>query len=110
MSVIHTVKVRNRFLTVSNNPVTQGSNGVDMIDLDLDSEWDGLKPTIILGTGDSALKARYAGKPIEIPSELLREPGWVPVAVVGENRGRTITTRFTRYGILVVKGGAWSNG
>lgn len=77
----HVVVVRDREIWIPNCEVVAGSVG-DTIDLRLDSEWEGLDVTVIVGSGDDADACDWDGKPIEFPDSV-SSPGWLPISVVG---------------------------
>lgn len=103
--IIHTAKVRNRVLCVSGGPIVANNVGCDFLALDLDDEWQGMAVTIVLGSGENAMKTTYAGEPVEIPAPLIAKTGWVPVSVVGESEKKRIVTQYARHGLLVVASG-----
>lgn len=100
--------VRNRQIATCEPMVVANGIMADLIELDLDSDWDGLTAVIYLGPADSPYRVRYDG-PTAIPAELLREPGWLPVSVVGydESGEMRVTTGLADRLLTVVPSGAF---
>lgn len=99
----HTVTVRDRTLSCSPRKIVGGGMGSDTLVLDLDGEWDGYAPYIVLGKGDDAIVAKYDG-PVPLPSILPR--GHVPMSVVGlKPGGDRIVTSKNDYAIYVMDSG-----
>ena len=107
----HVVRVRGRMLSVCGDGVVANGIQADRIVLDLDGEWDGLTPVLYLGPTGSAYRVRYDG-PTAIPADLLQEPGWLPVSVVGyDASGETrVTTGIADRLLAVVPSGAFDGG
>lgn len=104
----HTLMVRNRQIATCESTVVANGIQADLIELDLDGEWDGLTPVLYLGPTGSAYRVRYDG-PTAIPAELLIEPGWLPVSVVGydESGEMRVTTGLADRLLTVVPSGAF---
>lgn len=104
----HVLMVRNRRVTTCEPMIVANGIGADVIELDLDGEWDGLTPVVYLGPADSAYRVRYDG-PVTIPADLLTEPGWLPVSVVGyDSSGEVrVTTSIADKLVKVVPSGAF---
>lgn len=100
--------VRNRQIATCEPTIVANGIMADLIELDLDGEWDGLTPVLYLGPTGSAYRVRYDG-PTAIPAELLQEPGWLPVSVVGyDESGETrVTTGLADRLLAVVPSGAF---
>lgn len=82
---VHTITIRERRLTVDLPTLIQNNVKTDTIALDLDSEWDGISPVIILGPCENAVQLVYGGTPVTIPQSLTAQVGTIDVSVVGYN-------------------------
>ena len=79
----HLVRVRCRNILISDRYIVANNINTDTIELDLDDEWSGFTPVVVLGTGESAVLQEYSGTPILFPEELLKTTGEVPITIVG---------------------------
>ena len=50
----HLVRVRCRNILISDRYIVANNINTDTIELDLDDEWSGFTPVVVLGTGESA--------------------------------------------------------
>lgn len=89
--MMHTVIVRNRRITVVSGGAVADNYGADVVDLRLDSAFDGCEAVLILGCGDSAVRQIWAGDPLPVPGSLMVE-GDIPVSVAGFRDGVRIVT------------------
>ena len=89
--MMHTVIVRNRRITVVSGGTVADNYGVDLVDLRLDSAFDGCEAVLILGCGDSAVRQVWTGDPLPVPGSLMVE-GDIPVSVAGFRDGVRIVT------------------
>lgn len=89
--MMHTVIVRNRRVTVVSGGAVADNYGTDVVDLRLDSAFDGCEAVLILGCGDSAVRQVWTGDPLPVPGSLMVE-GDVPVSVAGFRDGVRIVT------------------
>ena len=87
----HTVIVRNRRITVVSGGAVADNYGTDVVDLRLDSAFDGCETVLILGCGDSAVRQAWTGDPLPVPGSLMVE-GDIPVSVAGFRDGVRIVT------------------
>lgn len=103
--MIHTISVRERRITVDPPRIVAGGKGADKLKLDLDGEWDGAEVDVVLGTGESVKAAPWTGEPMDLPAELIAEPGWLPISITGELDGALIVTERADRVMRVVDGG-----
>lgn len=103
----HTAVVKNRRLTVTSPMVVQNQLNSDLLDLSLDSEWDGMAVSVIFGCGDSAVKLLWEGQPLTIPSQLTSEPGYIPVTVAGYQGDVRVVSAEARDALVVVASGCY---
>lgn len=103
----HTAVVKNRELTITSPRVVQNQLNADMLDLSLDSEWDGMAVSVIFGCGDSAVKLVWEGQPIAIPSQLTAEPGYIPVTVAGYQGDVRVVSAEAKDALVVVASGCY---
>ena len=89
--MMHTVVVRNRRVAVVSGGAVADNYGTDVVDLRLDSAFDGCEAVLILGCGDSAVRQVWTGDPLPVPGSLMVE-GDIPVSVVGFRDGVRIVT------------------
>lgn len=87
----HMVIVRNRRIAVVSGGAVADNYGVDVVDLRLDSAFDGCEAVLILGCGDSAVRQVWTGDPLPVPGSLMVE-GDIPVSVAGFRDGVRIVT------------------
>ena len=72
---------------------TKGSYGVETIELEFGEEWQELSKKVVFSTNDGrAISVVYAGKPIEIPCEVMSSHGRAKFAVVGYREDVTLIT------------------
>lgn len=88
----HVLYVQGRHIEACGPVVVQNGILSDTIDLSLDSEWDGLCIVVVMGDSTNPVKVEWTGEPISIPSQLMANPGWIPVSVVGYEGERRVTT------------------
>lgn len=81
--ITHTVRVIDREILISNPKIIANCENSDLIELDLDDEWDGRNILIVLGTGYDSLVCEYDGDPVIFPNKLLTESQTVPISIVG---------------------------
>ena len=86
----HVITVRERRLDVDIPDLIQNNIKTDTITLDLDAEWEGITPVIILGSADDAVEVYYNGDPVTIPSQVTKEVGWVDCSVTGYDTTGTV--------------------
>ena len=79
----HLIRVRHRNILISDRYIVANNINTDTIELDLDDEWRGFTPVVVLGTGESAVLQEYSGTPILFPGELLKTTGEIPITIVG---------------------------
>lgn len=101
----HVLMVRNRQITTCEPTIVANGIGADLIELDLDGEWDGLKVVVVLGECSNPVKVSWEGDPITIPSQLTDQPGWLPVSVVGYEGERRVTTAEAPRMLCVIPSG-----
>lgn len=89
--MMHTVIVRNRRVAVVSGGAVADNYGTDVVDLRLDSAFDGCEAVLILGCGDSAVRQVWTGDPLPVPGSLMVE-GDIPVSVAGFRDGVRIVT------------------
>lgn len=89
--MMHTVIVRNRKVAVVSGGAVADNYGTDVVDLRLDSAFDGCEAVLILGCGDSAVRQVWTGDPLPVPGSLMVE-GDIPVSVAGFRDGVRIVT------------------
>lgn len=94
---VHTLVVRDHEIKCCDPIIVENSMGHDAIQLDLDSEWDGLDVNVVLVGPDYApYDVIWDGEPVTVPAALVDEPRWLPVGVVGYGDGgkvRVLTAR-----------------
>lgn len=98
----HTIKIRNRRITVDHPTLIQGCRNSDTITLDTDAEWDGKTITIYVGSEDHQVQANYDGTPLTIDIDF--PLGYTPVAVKGETQDGTIYTEEASHAFRVKAG------
>ena len=86
----HVITVRERYLDVDIPDLIQNNIKTDTITLDLDAEWEGITPVIILGSADDAVEVYYNGDPVTIPSQVAKEVGRVDCSVTGYDATGTV--------------------
>lgn len=79
----HIIKVENRRVYVDNEDIIQNNVNTDIVELNLDSEWIDIKPILILYRDDHEFSIIYEGSSIVIPKDLISEPGFISVSVIG---------------------------
>lgn len=82
---LHVVSVIDRTLSIKQGPVIiEDGIGVNYIDFEFDSEWDGLDINFFLSDGVSpAHRFNYTGEPAKIPAALIQHDGVLQVGVIG---------------------------
>lgn len=82
---LHVVSVIDRTLSIKQGPVIiEDGIGVNYIDFEFDSEWDGLDINFFLSDGVSpAHRFNYTGDPAKIPTALIQHDGVLQVGVIG---------------------------
>lgn len=82
---LHVVSVIDRTLSIKQGPVIiEDGIGVNYIDFEFDSEWDGLDINFFLSDGVSpAYRFNYTGEPAKIPAALIQHDGILQVGVIG---------------------------
>lgn len=98
----HTIKIRNRRITVDHPTLIQGCRNSDTITLDTDAEWDGKTITIYVGTGEHKVQAEYDGTPLTIDIDF--PTGYLTATVKGENVDGIIYTEEANHAFRVKAG------
>lgn len=82
---LHVVSVTDRTLSIKQGTVIiEDGIGVNYIDFEFDSEWDGLDINFFLSDGVSpAHRFNYTGEPAKIPAALIQHDGVLQVGVIG---------------------------
>lgn len=82
---LHVVSVVDRALSIKQGPVIiEDGIGVNCIDFEFDSEWDGLDVNFFLSDGVSpAHRFNYTGESAKIPAALIQNDGVLQVGVIG---------------------------
>lgn len=103
----HLVRVRCRNILISDRYIVANNINTDTIELDLDDEWRGFTPVVVLGTGESAFLQEYSGTPILFPGELLKTTGELPITIVGyrEDVDDLLITAKSRKNFFVIESG-----
>lgn len=103
----HLVRVRCRNILISDRYIVANNINTDTIELDLDDEWRGFTPVVVLGTGESAFMQEYSGTPILFPEELLKTTGEIPITIVGygEDADELLVTAKSRKSFFVKESG-----
>lgn len=103
----HLVRVRCRNILISDRYIVANNINTDTIELDLDDEWSGFTPVVVLGTGESAFLQEYSGTPILFPGELLKTTGELPITIVGyrEDVDDLLITAKSRKNFFVIESG-----
>lgn len=103
----HLIRVKRRNILISDRYIVANNINTDTIELDLDDEWRGFTPVVVLGTGESAVLQEYSGTPILFPGELLKTPGEIPITIVGysEDVDELLVTAKSRKSFLVIESG-----
>lgn len=103
----HLVRVRCRNILISDRYIVANNINTDTIELDLDDEWRGFTPVVVLGTGESAFLKEYSGTPILFPGELLKTTGELPITIVGyrEDVDDLLITAKSRKNFFVIESG-----
>lgn len=103
----HLVRVRCRNILISDRYIVANNINTDTIELDLDDEWRGFTPVVVLGTGESAFMQEYSGTPILFPGELLKTTGELPITIVGyrEDVDELLITAKSRKNFFVIESG-----
>lgn len=103
----HLVRVRCRNILISDRYIVANNINTDTIELDLDDEWRGFTPVVVLGTGESAFLQEYSGTPIVFPGELLKTTGELPITIVGyrEDVDDLLITAKSRKKFFVIESG-----
>ena len=89
--MLYTATVAAREVTLDRDEFHQGTVGVDMLTLNLDSEWDGAEFVVVVfyrgrmsrGTAEICGKRLWCGEPVDVPADALSESGDLRVTVVG---------------------------
>lgn len=103
----HLVRVRCRNILISDRYIVANNINTDTIELDLDDEWRGFTPVVVLGTGESAFLQEYSGTPILFPGELLKTTGELPITIVGyrDDVDDLLITAKSRKNFFVIESG-----
>lgn len=101
----HVIQVCNRRLRALGPTVVANGIEADTIELSLDSEWDGLSVVLVLGDSANPVKLSWCGEPVNIPSQLLDAPGFLPVSVVGYDGTKRVTTAAANRLLRVIPSG-----
>lgn len=102
------ILVRNRKIEcVGPRELVQNGIASETVTLGLDHWYDGLEVTLVLGSGENARAEEWAGKPMEVPQNLLETVGPLAVSVVGRLGGDVrITSEAAPDCLEVVESGA----
>lgn len=103
----HPLVVKCREIRSTSPRVVANQIKADYIELSLDSEWDGMSVAVIFGCGESAVKLLWEGEPLPIPSELTKEPGYIPVTVAGYLDDVRVVSAEARDALAVVPSGCY---
>lgn len=98
----HTIKIRDRRITVDNPTLIQGCRNSDTITLDTDAEWDGKTITVYVGSESRQVQAEYDGTPLAIDIDF--PVGYIPVLVKGETQDGIIYTEEANHAFRVKAG------
>lgn len=79
----HVITVRERRVTVDYPTIIQNNVNTDVIELDLDGEWDNMSVVLVLGPCGGATELAWHGEPVTLPSALAEDTGGIDVSVVG---------------------------
>lgn len=79
----HVITVRERRVTVDYPTIIQNNVNTDVIELDLDGEWDDMSVVLVLGPCGGATELAWHGEPVTLPSALAEDTGGIDVSVVG---------------------------
>lgn len=79
----HVITVRERRISIDFPTLIQNNISTDTITLDLDSEWNGISPVIIIGPKGSEVEIAWHGDAVKIPAQLMAEVGGIDVSVMG---------------------------
>ena len=103
----HLIRVRRRNILISDRYIVANNINTDTIELDLDDEWRGFTPVVVLGTGESAVLQEYSGTPILFPGELLKTTGEIPITIVGysEDDDDLLVTAKSKKSFFVIESG-----
>lgn len=102
----HLIRVRCRNILISDRYIVANNINTDTIELDLDDEWRGFTPVVVLGTGESAFMQEYSGTPILFPEELLKTTGEIPITIVGYSEDdELLVTAKSRKSFFVIESG-----
>lgn len=66
----HVITVRERRVTVDYPTIIQNNVNTDVIELDLDGEWDNMSVVLVLGPCGGATELAWHGEPVTLPSAL----------------------------------------
>lgn len=80
---IHKIRVRDRTVSCDSPDLVQGTQGVDAVALDLDSEWTGLEVTLTFASGSDSYTPAAVDGLYPVPWELLKETGEIEVGIEG---------------------------
>lgn len=82
----HRITIREREITVDYTELIQNNVRTDTVTLDLDKEWDGIRPIIIFGDRDDSWGSHaveYNGEPVHIPAKAMEHIGGLDLSVMG---------------------------
>lgn len=89
----HIMTVRERRAWVDSPTLVQHCYGTDYLDLALDEEWGGFAVSVLFAKdGMEPVEVDYLGNPVEVPAEMMSEPGLVWPIAVGSMRGRRVVS------------------
>lgn len=103
----HTLIIRCREIHSTSPRVVANQLNADYVELSMDSEWDGMSVAVIFGCGESAVKLLWEGEPLPIPSELTKEPGYLPVTVAGYLDDVRVVSAEARDALAIVPSGCY---
>lgn len=109
--LVHEVRVRCRRIEAEPREVVQHGVMSDALQLDLDGEWGEMeRVSVVLAKGGESTALAYTGDPVQIPYELMEDPGPMYVTVIGRSgEARVVTERMTSP-LSVVESGSVDGG
>ena len=105
--LVHDVTVRDRTLHATPLDVVQHGVNADSIRLILDAEYSGADTvTLVLSQRSRSTAIPWRGDPIPIPGDLMEEPGYIRLTVIGRTAdGARVVTRRMTSPLTVVESG-----
>lgn len=105
--LVHDVTVRDRTLHATPLDVVQHGVNADSIRLILDAEYSAADTvTLVLSQRSRSTAIPWRGDPIPIPGDLMEEPGYIRLTVIGRTAdGARVVTRRMTSPLTVVESG-----